>query len=81
MSSLLNGWWTLVGSLHKKDDGGGTLLPGEIVGAGRGPIVCGRLGARVSGGTPPGPTWDRPGTLMGDKPTTTKPKYIKGIFT
>ena len=58
MSSLLNGWWTLVGSLHKKDDGGGTLLPGEIVGAGRGPIVCGRLGARVSGGTPPGPVWD-----------------------
>ena len=55
MSALLNGWWTIRGGLHTADDRGGTLLPGEIAGAGKIPIVHGRLGGGVPGGTPPGP--------------------------
>ena len=50
---------TRVGGLHEEYDRDGTLLPGYTVGAGRGPIVCDILRARVSGGTPIGPEWDK----------------------
>ena len=50
------------GGLPEAGDGGGNLLPGEAVAAGKVPGVIGRFDSRVAGGTPPVSAWDDPCT-------------------
>ena len=59
--------------LHKEDDGGGTLLPGDTVGAVRVTRVCDILGGGISGSTHPGPEWDELGTSVGGNPPPSPP--------
>ena len=42
---------------RRGDDRGGNFFPVEIEGAGKVPIVCGRLGGRVAGGKLLVPAW------------------------
>ena len=60
---------TLEDGLPAAGDGGGTLLPGEAVGAGQVPGVNDGVGIEVSGGTPPGLAWDKLGISVVGHPT------------
>ena len=44
------------------------------------PVVHIRIGGRVNGGTPPGPSWDGTGYPLGYNPTITGPQAIQGLF-
>ena len=68
MSDLPNGWQTLVGGLHKKNDVGGNLITRETAGLGKVPRVRDILGGGVPGGIFPCPAWDELGHSVGDPP-------------
>ena len=80
LPSLLNARLKLGGGLLEAGDGGGTILPGESVGAVQVPGVIGGFDSRVSGVTSTGPEWEEPGTSVGGHPAPSIPKTLQGLF-
>ena len=60
----------------EENDWGGTVLSLTATGTGLLSGVCGGVGNRVAGVTPPRSTWDGLGLPVGDKPKTTGPQDI-----